>query len=361
MTTNRPKIFMAALVSLSLTASCVYDNEPAVPADGEQYAVRIALSTRSDNNSFSTEYGTSAENHIEPSALTVVAYDSDGSNPRVLFSSRNNSGMQVSSSNGESWIYARFDLADIPADKKMKLMFLQMPETFDYSSTALSSIPISNLSGISSSLSFSTPVSSPSWAPAADAGNCFPAFGCIDLDFSSVTPSSSDLSPVFNDMGTVWLVRAMAKVVVSAGKDVNIQSVSLKKTADKALICSPLAGYVNGKQPEYQNIPAALSMLDVNIPLRLTEEGYTVYLPEIPASELDSDRQLFEVTCDGQSFPLQFTSYTDGKPDATPGKGFDKVVRNNFYRFEILGIDSQGLNINVKVRPWQKHSFNWEI
>ena len=166
------------------------------------------------------------------------------------------------------------------------------------------------------------------------------------------------------DIGTISLLRAVAKVEVNlaaAMADYSIEKVTIN-SINRMGYCLPsnwqnitsAAGLASDAMNEYRSVyypdggVAFSAVSDSCAVIYLTD--YDNSDPLIPAAKLsvvlrDSNNNLFEY-----KDAIAFGTYTNGA--YTAGTSYN-IVRNHFYRFNIMGI-AGGLSIDYRVADWDE-------
>lgn len=349
------------LVTLPL-CGCIHDGEP-TPGDGRDEAggIQLLLSTRAGDYTFAD--GSDAESHLDFSAIRIYAFDSKGNLVARLYNGGNTKYATLTElGNGSAWLNARFGSSMRPADGKLTLVVTQEPSSLF---PAISAPADFNELG---SIAFGYPSASQSWEPAADSRNCFPLYGMIDIDLSEV-PLSPENNPAFTNVGTIWMLRAMAKIEITANDFAKLTDARLKGVADKGCLMPDISVYQGGNAEQnwkdklfIPNLPSGARWLVGEKGFLKKDDRYVAYVSEMGEEMMtEIQRKLMEVTYEGKDYDLLFTSYLDNEPQATPAEGFRYIARNCVYTFNIVGIGEGELKINVKVRPWLRSNFYDEL
>ena len=175
-----------------------------------------------------------------------------------------------------------------------------------------------------------------------------------------VTTTTFDLTPgESDDIGSIDLLRAMAKVEVSFSDDFptdeyTIGDITLSPYNTQGY-CVP-AGYASVETTgalDREEAGAAYSFNPLTSvstsPLTFTEENgkYYIYLPEYYNS---TDAAKIQVTVNDETYDLEFKDYENGAPK--DGTQYD-IVRNHIYRYTITGVNDGKLIIKYKAMPWE--------
>lgn len=183
----------------------------------------------------------------------------------------------------------------------------------------------------------------------------------------------TDLTPLLSaqsmDMGTIWLLRSVAKVEVNLADELTSHYV-LK---DVSINYHNAQGYV---LPEGWDTTTATETLDREGVFRgyrslhsgvhpfveaVSGERYVMYLPEYDNSLFAEYEAKISVTLnDGTADrvftdALQFRNYSGG---VATGDVYN-LVRNTIYRFNITAVNVGNLELNFSVADWAR-SDNWE-
>ena len=175
-----------------------------------------------------------------------------------------------------------------------------------------------------------------------------------------VTTTTFDLTPgESDDIGSIDLLRAMAKVEVSFSDDFptdeyTIGNVILSPYNTKGN-CLP-AGYASvdatGELDREEASPASFNPLaskSSTAPLPFTNENgkYYIYLPEY---DNGTDAAKITVIVNGETYELEFKDYENGAPKEETQ--YD-IVRNHIYRYTITGVNDGKLVIKYKAMLWE--------
>ncbi len=180
-----------------------------------------------------------------------------------------------------------------------------------------------------------------------------------------------------NNLGTVYLLRAMAMVRVMWGDKVKDKAnfvkfelnrhngsgytlpASWNDSTDTKKI--ELAKTIREKKDENQQKMTVTADPTKSMKYQgkdFTEEKFIqFYLPEIDNTTTESDEVTLTVTyqLNGEETPregvIKFRNYEEGVPKA--GEGPYDIVRNHIYEFIITQIGSDGIELNAAVRDWR--------
>lgn len=176
-----------------------------------------------------------------------------------------------------------------------------------------------------------------------------------------VTTTTFDLTPgESDDIGSIDLLRAMAKVEVSFSDDFptdeyTIGDITLSPYNTQGY-CVP-AGYASVETTgalDREEAGAAYSFNPLTSvstsSLTFTEENgkYYIYLPEYENTETNAAK--IKVTVNGETYDLEFKDYENGAPKE--GTQYD-IVRNHIYRYTITGVNDGKLVIKYKAMLWE--------
>lgn len=184
-----------------------------------------------------------------------------------------------------------------------------------------------------------------------------PMWGVKEFDFTTLKPGQ-------NDLGDIWLLRAMAKVEILIRADegniierLNSASVSdinnkgyvlpaewnqvtetKKLSFEKTLRTLSSAGGISGMTPADDK----------------TTDKIVFYLPETANTDGNAEITLNYNTADGKerSNTIKFAEYVNGS--LSSNMNYD-IVRNHLYRFEVYTSQKTALKIEYTVCPWVEY------
>lgn len=179
----------------------------------------------------------------------------------------------------------------------------------------------------------------------------------------------------YNDLGTIDLLRAMAKVTVSLGDDMVKDGFTLKAVTlsphntsgsvmpamTNVATLGPAEGTRYLTYDESFHLPGGVTADQV--PLSFATEGstrsLTLYLPEYDNVSTGATPATIGVTAlyhgREHTATLQFRGYSGGRPT---GAAYN-IVRNHHYNYVVY---NSGLSVNLHVTPWVKFEhepFSW--
>jgi hypothetical protein len=204
---------------------------------------------------------------------------------------------------------------------------------------------------------------------------------CESLDFPFV-PSATNTIPMFGvktisgdiefrknlitDLGTIDLLRSVAKVVVRKSADITdeIESLTLKNY-NKGLACAPLGMYDNTRNLPYSNSVHLVGGSEDNDTdsksLAFTEgdDCWILYVPEYrnidPASGLArSDKSSIEISFKNidKTYTIDFRDY------GTSTGNYFNIVRNHVYDFTVNSVGAYDLTLTLIAQPWEFEKFD---
>ena len=190
-----------------------------------------------------------------------------------------------------------------------------------------------------------------------------PMWGVTSFDFTKLQPGQ-------NDVGDIWLLRAMAKVEIvigTSGDEPNL----ITALASASVANANTQGYVlpqewsaveHTKSLSYENslhpLSSSAAISDMT-PDDKTVNKIVFYLPETVNTGETTEITLNYTTDlkgnESKSGVIRFAKYENGIPTDT---NYD-IVRNHLYRFEVfLSGKSNQFIINYTVCPWQEYVVN---
>ena len=183
-----------------------------------------------------------------------------------------------------------------------------------------------------------------------------PMWGVQTIQNLSLTPG------IRNDLGTIYLLRSMAKVeVIMANNEFEISGINIKgynnmgyclpngwdnatitTNLDLEGVFNPIPTHVDDQMPKFRE--------------SITENGfkcYTVYVPEYrniaPDAQTSVTPSTIAVTIGDKEYNIEFKKYVDG--EAT-GEAYN-IIRNHLYRFSITNVvNDVPVGITVSVKAW---------
>ena len=328
MKTTSLHIAFVALLSLLLLASCSRNDEVAV-AEGEEGKVYVTLTLSINGEEVGSradwlpeqntdQPGVGWENEIND--LQILIYDDADEyvgTVEDLFASKSQYVGTLSGTNWQSGTYKFVVLANFTASntKLADLAAITYNQNAEY----------------------------------------IPMWGVLKSNFTFAAGKRTDI-------GSIDLLRAMAKVEVSFSDDFptdeyTIGDITLSPYNTQGY-CVP-AGYASVETTgaldreeagtAYSFNPLAASASTSS--LTFTEENgkYYIYLPEYENTETNAAK--IKVTVNGETYELEFKDYENGAPKE--GTQYD-IVRNHIYRYTITGVNDGKLKLEYRVLLWDK-------
>lgn len=325
MKTTSLHIAFAALLSLLLLASCSRNDEVAV-AEGEEGKVYVTLTlsingeeagSRAtwDPEQVTDEEGVGWENEIDD--LQILIYDENDTYVGTVEDLFTSNSQYVGTLNGTNWQSGTY-----------KFVVLANFTTNNTDLADLASITYNQNA------------------------EYIPMWGVLKSYFNFAAGERTDI-------GSIDLLRAMAKVEVSFSDDFptdeyTIGDITLSPYNTQGY-CVP-AGYASVETTgalDREEAGAAYSFNPLTSvstsSLTFTEENgkYYIYLPEYDNS---TDAAKIQVTVNDETYDLEFKDYENGAPK--DGTQYD-IVRNHIYRYTITGVNDGKLIIKYKAMPWE--------
>jgi len=183
-----------------------------------------------------------------------------------------------------------------------------------------------------------------------------PMLGVQTIQNLSLTPGTR------NDLGTIYLLRSMAKVeVIMANSEFEISAINIRgynnmgkcipngwdnvamtTNLDLEGVFNPMPTYVDDQKPAFKE--------------STTEDGfkcYTVYVPEYrniaPNAQTNVTPSTIAVTIGDKTYDIEFKKYVNG--EAT--EEAYNIIRNHLYRFRITNVvNDVPVGITVSVKAW---------
>lgn len=170
-----------------------------------------------------------------------------------------------------------------------------------------------------------------------------------------------------NDLGTIYLLRSLAKVKVkmkegmkasgySLGEitfnNYNTQGYTLPATYNTASDTKQI--FFNNSLRPFSSWATAIDMTNTG---NSDEESIMLYIPEYDNINAATDKKAtitLNLKCEGKddgTYTLQFCNYTDGAPD--PATLYN-IQRNHYYEYTVYKDD--GVKISLTVKEWNKRT-----
>lgn len=349
--------WLGTLACLALLAGCSADDSRSAAAGDEGGRVKVVFSialqetaagTRADvdwSNYSPTDLGTEQESNINLDALQVGIYDSNnqllGLVEKLLVQRVEGSGTTPTYYNVQgSWQ---------PTDEAQLAQAAKLMVVANANATA-------QLSSDLSTLQFTTQESGTTSANLT----YIPMWGVASITSPLQLGKSTDL-------GEVYLLRSMAKVLVQLTDDMvqrgyGIESVQLNNHNTQGYIVPQgYQGVADTRTLTFAATPRFLSSLqtsaiDFTLPTTATTQQYSqnLYVPEYDNATSTAPSTLtVGLTLNGThegTYTFGFYEYTtEGMAQTT--KPVD-IVRNHYYLFTL--IKTNRMNVNLSVRPWRQ-------
>lgn len=363
-------------VNVTLTLSV---NPPSNSGSARSKAfTRDAVTTSFDGtweNINPAEDGKGFENYIDVSRLHVIFYDKDGNflaevQNKLLLPTKDENIYQVKGNMTISATDAGTDLnAPVTFGGKV-VVYANVDENTDGNlwRTGLENV------AANATYAYSAPTTAKPDGSLLSGMTAIPMWGLQDYSSNTIELKGG----LYNDLGTIYLLRSMAKVSVHFTKEMReagfrFTNIQFNNYNRQGCIAPPYANIIrlaSTKALSYANsfhVPAGIMSnsgpLDflgaVNDTVSLN-----LYIPEYqnvadatkrtgvesssPATITIGFRRILNgVTTEyNVTTPLRFRDYTNGKPD--PTNGYD-IVRNHHYRYFIL---NDHLDLRLEVEPW---------
>lgn len=212
-----------------------------------------------------------------------------------------------------------------------------------------------------------------SYIPQLDGGLSFSHAGQPSEAFTAIpmwgvgTFNFTTLKPGNNDVGEIWLLRAMAKVEIE---------IASSTVTDPNLITSLTSASVKNANTQGYVLPQEWSKVDYTKALSLenslralpsvngisgmtpADNKIVFYLPETANTDGTTEITLNYTTSlignESRSDVIKFAKYDNNGTPSTPN--YD-IVRNHLYRFEVsLSGSTQQFVIKYTVCPWEEHT-----
>lgn len=241
-------------------------------------------------------------------------------------------------------------------------------------------------------------VANTSWVPDNAASSGIPLFGIKRTTlagYNNKFHSSANPYP----LGTIWMLRTLAKVEIYVADGVNkaIESANVIVggwNTDLHLIpfqnanpadLNRMEGYSTSDSSNYGStgqVTLAPDFTNTNFtpssstsPLAMTQttrvidgvekQVFVAYLPEYTLTGTFTGGEVarndiirVKFTDNGQEYPLAIAPYTDGNPGNQDVAHWQYLLRNHIYRFAITGVLDDKVQLIVKLMPWTAMDVN---
>lgn len=378
-----------ALTAASLTACVMEDGEcPAVSVDkGIGVSLEIAGGLPAASTRAEEEEGSLAESYIDINDLYVFSFDfaegetvaSDNAVLKDIIWSPDQSGRleeSVITSNGTDVIITTFLDSEKYSEKDLDFCIVTVANASEWTDMATFYPDLkpgeTTLGNLQKTLNYNNVIFHNNWAPDNGTGSGIPLFGIRKVNLSKYdTQIYSAANPY--PLGTVWLLRSLAKIEISTDEDSGLEIEqawieSGKWNTGFQLIPSPLSRMENydttGETAqvttapnfdahEFNPDPAESELIFI----KNEETGsHVVYLPEY---DLRGNPQIIKLKIQGYTgtFPLSVSPYTEGVPGEGTEPYWKCILRNHLYRFQITGIEEDAtLSLNWTVCPMVEYT-----
>ena len=336
--------YLMLLLAGIMAASCIFDADQCVmPADKPHSVMfTVALDQQRTkapwSDPYDSETGVPFDYRIIPEDLRVVVYAEDGTRVGVLQ-----------------------DLGYWPINEAhTEFQFIgQLPDEFvtyyneHRDAQNYKFMVLANCGDHSSGeeyISYSQAQLDPSAANSA-----IPMWGVLQ---AGVTPLLNDSSL---DLGTIWLLRAAAKIEVKLSdkiKDTKINSATLKYYNQKGYVLPSSWSQVSDTRGlDQDNCFRGYRHAAVNLPFYKDKETGSVYVYVTEYNNMDYSGERNKISLDfnikGQNKTFEdaisFCNYSSGKPVEN---SHYNIVRNHIYEFEVLSIAGDNLELQYTVADW---------
>ena len=387
---NLSRYAAVVLTATSLTACVMEGGEcPAVSTDkGFGVCLEIAGGLPAASTRAEEEEGSLAESYIDINDLYVFSFDfaegetvaSDNAVLKDIIWSPDQSGRleeSVISSNGTDVIITTFLDSEKYSEKDLDFCIVTVANASEWTGGeklySYLKTGETKLSDLQKTLNYTNVISSGnSWAPDNKTGSGIPLFGIRKVNLSNYDTRVYNAANPY-PLGTVWLLRSLAKIEISTDADSGLeiehaQIESGKWNTGLQLIPSPLSrmeNYDNKGETaqvttppdfdahEFDPDPASSELIFIKDE---ATGSHVVYLPEY---DLSGNPRIIQLTIKGftDTFPLSVSPYTGGVPDEGTEPYWKCILRNHLYRFEITGIEEDAsLSINWTVCPMVEYT-----
>ena len=388
---NLSRYAAVVLTATSLTACVMESGEcPAVSADkGFGVCLEIAgglpaASTRAEEE----EEGSLAESYIDINDLYVFSFDfaegetvaSDNAVLKDIIWSPDQSVRleeSVITSNGTDVIITTFLDSEKYSEKDLDFCIVTVANASKWTGEAKLYSDLktgeTKLSDLQKTLNYTNVITSGnSWAPDNKTGSGIPLFGIRKVNLSNYDTRVYNAANPY-PLGTVWLLRSLAKIEISTDADSGLEiehaQIEPKKwNAGLQLIPSPLSRMENYDKKgetaqvttppnfdahEFDPDPASRELIFIK------DERTGLHVVYLPEYDLSGNPRIIQLTIKGfdVTFPLSVSPYTGGVPDEGTEPYWKCILRNHLYRFEITGIEEDAsLSINWTVCPMVEYT-----
>lgn len=176
---------------------------------------------------------------------------------------------------------------------------------------------------------------------------------------------------LLTDLGTVDLLRAMAKIEVTcSAPDIELTDVTLHNYNTSGM-CAPKNIYNNTAAWDVDtetdcsheiHLPFGITPNEKSLPFKKVDESYIIYVPEFNNTDLTT-KSFISVSLERNGTPVVlenpnifFGEYNDGT--LKDNTDFD-IVRNHYYKYTIANVDD-GIKLQLEVMPWEHEEWTVE-
>ena len=178
---------------------------------------------------------------------------------------------------------------------------------------------------------------------------------------------------LLTDLGTVDLLRAMAKIEVTcSAPDIELTDVTLHNYNTSGM-CAPKNIYNNTAAWDVDtetdcsheiHLPVGITPNEKSLPFKKVDESYIIYVPEFDNTDVTTKSFISvslehtdgtEVNLDNTN--IYFGEYTD-EGTLVENTDFD-IVRNHYYKYTIANVDD-GIKLQLEVMPWEHEEWTVE-
>ena len=338
--------YLALLLAGILAASCIFDADQCVMPEDQPHAVMFTLAldqqrTKAEwGKEYPSEPGVPFDCRIIPEDVRVVVYAQDGTRVGIL---RDLGFWPINEAQTEFQF-----IGELPDE--FVTYYNEHSNEKDYKFMVLANC--GDHSAGEEYISYRQEQLNPSAANSA-----IPMWG---IKTASVTPLLNDDSM---DIGTIWLLRAAAKIEVKLSdnfkdKETKINSATLKYY-NQTGYCLP-SGWSQVSDTEkldQENCFRGYRHAAVNLPFYKDEKTGSVYVYVTEYNNIDYSGERNKISLDfnikGQDKTFEdaisFCNYSDGKPVEN---SHYNIVRNHIYEFEVLSIAGDNLELQYTVADW---------
>ncbi|MBR5301097.1 MAG: hypothetical protein IKU36_12785 [Bacteroidales bacterium] len=338
--------YLALLLAGILAASCIFDADQCVMSADQPHGIMftVALDHHKTRAAWSEVYpsedGVAFDYRIIPEDLRVVVYAEDGTRVGVL---QDLGYWPINEAHTEFQF-----VGQLPAEfvayynehrDKPEYKFMVLANCGDHSSGE-------------EYISYSQAQLDPTAANSA-----IPMWGVKEADVTSLLNSES------LDLGTIWLLRAAAKIEVKLSKkemdkNTKINSATLKYYNQTGYVLpSGALSVADTRNLDQENCFRGYRHAAVNLPFYKDEQTGSVYLYVTEYNNLDYSGERnkisleFNIKGQNKTFEdaISFCNYSSGKPVEN---SHYNIVRNHIYEFEVLSIAGDNLELQYTVADW---------